>query len=89
MPLPSLLCEEFGPIRSLGWIEYEQNALDLRHDLLGREKRRTRRVIEHLIALYEAWDRPDAAADARALLPSSEEDNAARPSPAGLTKEEL
>ena len=41
----------------------------------GAEDERTKRALNRVIALYEAWGKPDKAAEYRALLP--------RPSEAG------
>ncbi len=46
-------------------------------EAVGPQHRKTRRVIEHFVTLYEDWNKPAQAAEYRALLPSSEKDTAA------------
>ena len=43
-------------------------AYDIMHAGLGDEHQRTRGAVEKLIKLYEAWDKPDQAAEFRARL---------------------
>jgi serine/threonine protein kinase/tetratricopeptide (TPR) repeat protein len=40
---------------------------------LGRENARTVAAVERLLKLYEAWDKPDQAAEYRAMLPDEED----------------
>ena len=45
------------------------SAYPVLRDTLGSENVRTKRSLNHLVELYEAWEKPDEAARFRALLP--------------------
>ncbi len=48
-------------------------------DTLGQEHERTVRTINWLVELYEAWDKPDKAAEYRAILPDANDVDSGTP----------
>ena len=51
----------------------ERAAAPVNHAALGEEHTRTRGAIKAIVAAYERWDRPDAAAEWQAKLPTEQQ----------------
>jgi hypothetical protein len=71
--LAMMLSSHGGCLQRLERFDEAEAALTESHAMLdtafGQDDPRTARVANHLVGLYEAWGKPDAAARWRAKLP--------------------